>query len=317
MTLTLDPAGYWVDSRDPNRTQHFTQLPDGNYRDQHRYDYRYDATTRQYQVLGAQPNQYWDTVGQRQYTKRVENTRSCYVYPNTATVANATIRYRYDPANYRYQPLPGRAWWIDGHGRYVDRYNRVLDPPGNLVVKQYLLAQDTDRNFVLPVKLRVSGKFMPGLPNLPGGNMDPTDADEHAAAARELREETDFLITADTSQPRSSTPSGSNLMCFRVGTVRATTFAEQAARPLPPPAEMDYAVGPFRFRASAITYQPGHTTDLQIRTEILGLFAADKHVDLTAAFFTTPRGDPPRTPLEEFHESDTIAALVAKIKEDH
>ncbi len=276
-------AGYWVDSRDPGRTQQFTPLPNGDHQDQDGYTYRYDVATRQYRVVGAVPDQYWDTARQRQYTKCVRNTQSCYAFgPSAAvTVNTATYRYRYDPASYLYEQLPQRAWWVDSYGRYVDTYDRVLNADGTKVDKQYMLAQDTDRNFVLPVKLQDPAKFMPGLPNLPGGNTDPTDVDAHAAATRELREETDFLITADNSQPRSSTIDGGNVLSFRAGTVRDTTVAEQAARPVPaPPPEMNYAMGPFRFRASAITYQPGVTTDLQIRQQILALFEADKGVDL-------------------------------------
>ena len=217
--------------------------------------------------------------------------------------------------------------WVDARGRFVDRYRRVLTADGQRVEKQYLLAQDANRNFVLPVKLRQhfdahhQATYIPGLPNVFGGTMDPEDADPHAAVSRELGEESDFAqeITAAGSQLRASADVGGNRFNIRTGAIAATTAPQQvlaraAARPFTQ--EMDLLLGDFRFRASEITYVHGTTTDLQIKNQILALFAARKGVNLGDPFFTAAVPGRAQTPLEEFRDSHVIAQLVDKVKED-
>ena len=66
--LVPGPTGtYYVDNRDAGRRQRFTKRgafvgPTGEYDDQDGYGYRYDDATRQLEVLGGAPDQYWDTV---------------------------------------------------------------------------------------------------------------------------------------------------------------------------------------------------------------------------------------------------------------
>jgi hypothetical protein len=329
-------AGYYYDNRDLARQQHFTPNGafaglTGNYGDQDGFTYYYDDATRQYQVTGGAANLYWDTVNHQQYTKLLGGPGNiCHMY-TLGPVGTWTNRYDYWGNLYNQVPTQ-RVRWVDNQGRFVEvpavGTPRVLTNDGQRVQKHYLLAKMADRNFVLPIKARqhffAPGRptFVPGLPNLFGGNLDPQDATLNAAVTREAGEETNFAYTTGNVGPQLGVPvnQGNNQLNFHAGTVRTTTAGEQlglqaAARPFQQ--EMDLALGVLTFKAHQIAYQFGVTTDQNIRDQILALFSAQKAVNLTDGFFTGPVGGRAQTPLQEFHGAHATAALVDKVKVDH
>jgi len=329
-------AGYYYDSRDLARREHFTKVGvfpglTGPYVDQSGYTYSYDDGTRQYQVTGGAANQYWDTVNHQQYTRLLGGTANIFHIYTLQPVTTWTNRYYYLGNLYQQVPTQ-RVRWVDNQGRFVEApalgSPRVLTNDGQYVQKHYLLAKDAHRNFVLPIKARQHffapnrPTFVPGLPNLFGGNLDPQDANAHAAATREAGEETDFAYTTVNIGLQLGAPviQGGNQLNFHEGTVRTTAAGEQiglraAARPFVQ--EMDLARGVFTFKAHQIAYQPLVTTDQNIRDQILNLFSVQKAVNLTDVFFTGVVGGRAQTPLQEFHGAHATAALVDKVKADH
>ncbi|MGH7870134.1 MAG: eCIS core domain-containing protein, partial [Candidatus Dormibacteraceae bacterium] len=241
--LTYDALnGYYYDTRDPTRQQHFTKVGlfgglTGNYVDQHAYTYAYDDVTRQYQVTGGAANQYWDTVNHQQYTKLLGGTGNILHIYTLQPVNTWTNRYYYLGNLYQQVPMQ-RVRWIDNQGRFVEApaagSPRVLTNDGQHVQKNYLLSKDADRHFVLPIKARQHffspnrPTFVPGLPNLFGGNLDPQDASPNAAATREAGEETDFAYTTVNVGPQLGAPvnQGGNQLNFHAGTVRTTAAGE-------------------------------------------------------------------------------------------
>lgn len=327
---------YYNDSRD-GTNRRFTPVGiahvglTGIYRDQDGYNYYYDDTTKQYHVGNHTSVIYWDVGHQREYNKRTNLVHNLNCY-EVGTDFNDRYYYR----NFSYTRMPHKAKWVNAHQRFVEEvrprrgvpYLRVLTDDGQFVQKHYIIGKDADRNYVLPVKRRQHfyapnrAVFIPGLPNVFGGNMDPGDATAHATATREMHEETDFdYTTQGASQFINHIDDHGNRLHFHTGEVRRTIAPLEKgnlrAASAPFTQEMNIPMGQFIFKAHQIAYTHGVTTDGQIRTQILNLFSLQKGVNLTDAFFNNPVPRRAKTPLAEFHDAHTTQALVDKVKQDH
>jgi hypothetical protein len=321
---------YSVDDRDlrpANQKQRFWPVGGGgaNWRDSlnpaQAYTYTYTAD-EEFLVVNGQgggpypAQRYWDVAAQQEMRKEigVGPRVGLHIY----RVGGGAARYYYTPApGHLYQQVPtNRVRWVDTQGNFVEETNfggqpgwRVLTDDGQRVQKHYAITKDVNRNYVLPYKLRQG--FLAGLPNLFGGNRDPNETPT-GTVNRETQEEslgTYQLSSALTAI--NAVNQGGNRLHFHEATV-----APYAGPPLAPPAHPETA-GTFSFKASEFTIIPA-TTDQDIRNRILQLFERETGEDTNVPFFSTALPDQQgQTPLQQFNLAHTIAALVAKIRQDY
>lgn len=311
--LIPDPGGaaYFVDDRDHLHRQQLTQNAGvvNQYTDVPGYIYNYTADEEFLLPNGR----YWDVETQRELVKQVQGVKYRYI-PNGLADNIWQNRYYY-AANHLYVQVPGqRVHWRDNQGHFIDHLNRALTNDGQRVQKHYGVAKDADRNYVVPYKLQTQ-PFVPGLPNLFGGNMDPGDVDPATTVGREVDEESDWNHERVGPMAPLGAPQiqNGNLLHFYETRVNPRgAVAKAAARPAHPPlAEM---AGMFNFKA--IDFNIGlHTTDQQIRDRIIAIFEARTGTITADPFFSTVLASG-YTPLQEFHNAHSTAALVAKIRAD-
>lgn len=309
-------ANHFTDTRD-NTNRRFT--PDagnagltGTYTCQDQYRYHYDDGTKQYRVLGAPAGTYWDVQNQREQrhvaTAADANGRSLHRYES----GNGNVRHYYHAGTGSYRPMPQRAHWIDTNGRFVDNAQngrRVLTPDGRGVDKQYGVAKH-GRSFVVPYK-PTNAFFLPGLPNIHGGNIDPHETAPQALA-RELREETGNRYAVAGNQgvllqhQDPPNPHNPNLDPNRY-TVDSIDVTPQVNAPVPRQ-EME---GEFSFTASDFI---GHTASVDAtKARLLHLFRQDRAGDQAHSQFLANRT---QAQLNDWRGSHAMQALAGKVRAD-
>lgn len=310
----VPPQNYLVDNRD-NTNQQFTPIGvfaglTGPYTD-NAYNYYYDDATRQYEVGNQGSNVFWDVEYKSEYNKRTNVGQGlvCYEVDNQ-------FNNRYYYRNFHYHAMPNRAKWVDSHDRFVEEvrpqhgvpYFRVLTNDGQRVQKHYVIGKDQNDKYVMPVK-NANG-FMARLPQVFGGNLDPTDANPEAAMSRETDEESEYSheVVANSTAPINFVNQGGNRLHFHRGEIREipahTAGAMRLANPIAHP-EMN---GDFKFHSSEININ-ALTTDLQIKKQILHLFAVNKGImNLGNHMYAQA--------IQEFQTSHAITAMVAEIRRD-
>lgn len=141
--------------------------------------------------------------------------------------------------------------------------------------------------------------------------MDPDDPDEYETARREGNEESDFKYEVDKGNfvvgvTVPDLAQGTDYG-FHTGTVtERNALAQQAQIALHNyKKEMDgvFLLDPFQIQVKQ------NTTDAQIRQAILGLFAADRQVQLVGKKY--------QKSLTQFDQSHAIQFLVGQVRHDH
>lgn len=283
-------APHFTDSRDPTNRRFTPHQADqglsGAYTCQDGFQYHYDDATKQYRVTSHndapagydQKEAYWDVANQREQVRVTTPHQGAPLHRyNGSNGMNF-----FDPTDHQFKPMPSppksphlRPNWIDSRGRFVDdQHNRgqparrVLTPDGLGVDKQYGVTK-IGREFVAPYK-KMNARFLRGLPNIYGGNIDPNES-ANDAVRREIREESGnrFTVAEVHQPPLALPPDAADANRY---TINAVELAAQGANHVP----RHEMAGEFRVTASDFV---GHTADLgMVKTRLLNRFAQDQSV---------------------------------------
>ena len=311
--LVATPHGYSTDDRDANATQRFTLQQNGTWQDQGGYVYRYTAAEELSVVahngVAYAANRYWDTEHQvelQKHTHAAGNGANLHVYV-VAGQANNWQNRRYYDAHHRYQPVPtNRVLWIDDRLQFVDQYDRVLTPNGQGVDKQYAVTKE-GRDYIVPFKDLNQG-FLPGLPDLFEGNVDPGET-ANQAVAREIGEESGNGVALNAmggllAQQQAAFGNDRNRY-----TIRDSTVTTQA-----PNAPLHEKAGSFRFTASDFV---GHTASaLATKTRLLALFEQHTLADPNLGAYAQNVQNLGGNALAQWRGAHVVEALAGKIGQD-
>jgi hypothetical protein len=310
-------AGVFVDNRQGGMQQQFTLVGAGQYDDQAGFRYRYTAN-QEFEVIwgngGAYPaNRVWDVENQVELDRHqgvAGNGDALTIYVRVGQNVNHWQQRKYYTPGHLYRPVPTqRVRWTDSRGQFVEELqnhhgppgHRVLTPDGQRVDKQYAVAKE-GRNFVVPYK-DINQGFLPGLPGVFGGNVDPGE-DAQTAIAREMQEESGNGVTLQGVGGQVLPPQNQGGNRLTISEAQVTTQAPNAA--------LHEMAGTFGFTTSDFV---GHThTNQATENQLLALF--DQHLGangLNAYQNHLQHLGPLRN---QWANSAGTQALVSKIRQD-
>jgi hypothetical protein len=314
--LVDNGLGYHTDDREHAGTQHFTLVGGAIWQDQNNYRYRYhvneELEVTQDPYGGGYPaDHYWDTEHQVElirHTGNAQNGDPLRIYVRGSNVNQWQQRWYYD-GTHRYRQVPTqRVRWVNSLGQFVEELNghlgvshRVLTPDGLRVDKQYAVTKE-GRNYVVPFK-DLQQNFLPGLPAVFGGNVDPGETAQ-GAIGREIDEESGNGVALNAL--------GGQLLQQQDGgnryTIHDATVTTQA-----PNALLQEMGGTFEFTASAFV---GHTGSYAaVLQQLLVVFAQHLAAQNLVAYLNHVAGLDPLAQTT-WAQSSSMQALAAKIQQD-
>jgi len=307
-------GGTFVDNRQGGGHQQFTLVGGDVYQDG-QYQYRYTAN-EELEVLhgphGPYPaDRFWDVEHQVELIRHAgvaTNGDALHIYTQAGQAVNPWQNRRYYTPGHRYQQVPTqRVRWVDSRRQFVEQLGqppgyRVLTPDGARVDKQYAVTKE-GRDFVVPYKDLNQG-FLPGLPAIYGGNVDPGE-DAQAAVGREIGEESGNGAALQGGL-------GGQLMQQNDGGNRYTISQAQVATQAPN-APLHEMGGAFRFTTSDFVGHTGSAAATQ--QQLLTLF--DQHLgNVGQGNYQQALQNPQQGALQQWAGSHSIQALTGKIQQD-
>jgi ADP-ribose pyrophosphatase YjhB (NUDIX family) len=316
--VSAGALGVFVDSRQTvGVPQQFIHQGGNSYRDSNNYFYQYTGIEEFEVTHGPHgvypPDCIWDVEHQVELVRHRQtagNGHQLQIYVRQGQNVNQWQQRWYYAPNHRYVQVPTqRVRWVDSRGQFVEQLpghgappgHRVLTPDGQRVNKQYAVAQE-GLDFVVPYK-ELNQNFLPGLPGVYGGNVDPGE-DAHTAIGREMDEESGHGVTLkNVGAQLSQQQDGGNRY----------TISEAQVSTQDPTALLHEMAGMFQFNPSDFI---GHTgTANAIENRLLALL--DQHVieqgQVAYHNYLVGLGSNAR---QQWSQSHGTQALIGKIRQD-